>query len=96
MVETEEIKKRFNECIDTTIIFCTNVKQVKFLGKMYDGSAFKNLCTHNSDIEIYFTKNNHCGWQDGYNFTYFKTRKSNWKSITFNELMNCKKTYELW
>lgn len=96
MVETKEIKEKFKKCIDTTIIFCTNVKQVKFLGKMYDGKSFQTLCTNNSDIEIYFTKNYGCGWQDGYNFTYFKKHRPNWKSITFDELINYKKIYELW
>jgi len=96
MVETEEIKKRFKKCIDTTIIFCTNAEQVKFLGKLY-GNTFENFDHVSSDIEVYFAKDNNYGWQDGYNFNYLKTHGwGNWKTITFNELINYKKIYELW
>jgi hypothetical protein len=97
MVITEEIKKRFQDCIGTTIIFCTSIEQAKILGKLYNGTAFQNLNILSKDIELRFNKNDWYSYQDGYNFTYFKSRNEwNWKTITFNQLMNGTNVYELW
>ncbi len=99
MVITDEIIKRFKDCIGTTIIFCTNPEQAELLGKLYNGNAFKHLpgVIKSKDIEVQFTDKNY-SYQDGYNFTYFKSRSDwkNWKTITFNELMGMSNTYELW
>jgi hypothetical protein len=96
MVETEEIKKRFKECIGNTVIFCTSVEQLKFLGKMYNGRAFKNLSCNSIDIEVNFDRDDY-NWQDSYNFKYFKNKySSKFKSITFNELMKITNCIEIW
>jgi hypothetical protein len=98
MVITEEIKKRFQDCIETTIIFCTSTEQVKILGNLYNGTAFQNLNILSKDIELQFSNDHLYSYQDGYNFTYFKSRNEwkNWKTITFNQLMNVTNVYELW
>jgi hypothetical protein len=110
MVITENIKRKFEECIGNTIIFCTELNQLYILGQVYEEitgiSAFKgfkedtNTFTLQTDIECYFNKTNY-GWQDGYNYKYFLNETSynnnNFnKTITFNEIMNVEKSYELW
>jgi len=98
MVITEEIKKRFQECIGTTIIFCTNNEQAKIIGQLFNGRAFQTLDIPSNDIELQFTHSDEYSYQDDHDFTYFKSHNKwkDWKTITFDELMGVDRRYELW